>query len=269
MNRPVRFLHLSDTHIGETKDTLLQEVKPYPFTRSVIDEIKKLPFDYDFIIHTGDIAAVLPKPEIYQMVEKMFQEIKKPIYYVTGNHDDSPHIKKYLTMGQKEDLDDSLLTYTFDIQDTRFMGIDARGPDEIDPHGQLSERQLTIVEDQLKATTKPMVFFIHYPAIKLDTPWIDRDMLILNGDTLHSLFATYSEKVSGVFFGHIHRTVSLSKDNVNYYSVGSTCIQFRNYPEDTDVHFVRDNMSRMNVVSIENNQISIKNYLFACPPKES
>ncbi len=269
MNKPVRFLHISDTHIGEHEDIELQRVKTYPYARRLVDEIKQLPFDYDFILHTGDIAAIIPKPEIYKKVESLFQEIEKPIYYATGNHDDSPHIKEYLTMGPKTDLDKQLLTYTFEVSGITFMCIDARGTDEIDPHGQISEAQFQLIENQLQSSKNEMVFFLHYPPIELDSPWVNDLLLILNGEKLHNLFASYAEKIKGVFFGHIHRTLTVTKDNVNYYSTGSTCLQFRNYPEDKEVTFIRDEMSRMNIVTVDQSQVIVKEYIFPLIQKES
>lgn len=256
-----RFLHISDTHIGVEDGFNVQGVVTLPFAKKLVDHISTLPFTPDFVVHTGDVVHEMPgvgNERAYELVKGLMKRVNTPVYYVTGNHDTSAPIKKFLTMGKKEDLSSSLNSYRFDLNGIRFLTVDARGPDKIDPHGLVSPEQMSIVEKEVAEGILPLVVFIHYPAVALDSTWLDRDMLILNGDELHSLLVRAKERIRGVFFGHVHRPISVVRDGILYSSAGSPYVQFYSYPGQADVSFQKGDTVYYSIVTIETNNVLIK-----------
>ncbi len=252
----IRFIHISDTHIGPSKDFELQGVNTYNPFQKVLEGIQSLPFQPDFIIHTGDIAAD-PDRQSYSLFASMVKDIHIPFYYVTGNHDESAMIKSELQIGEKEDLMTDNLVYRFEVSRRRFLVLDGRGPREIDPHGTISDEQFDIIDKEL-SKDQPLSIFIHFPLLPIDCSWVDRDMLLFEGDRLHDLFAAHAEKINGVFFGHLHRGTTVIKDGVRYSSVASTCLQFGLLPGQDQPTFEDHKRGYFNIVTIEDGKMVVK-----------
>lgn len=259
MSKLIRFIHISDTHIGPNKDFEQYGVNTYSCAQKLIAALNSLPFQPDFVVHTGDVTTD-PSDAAYQLSQELFSTLKYPIYYATGNHDTSKDIKQYLQMGDKTDLSETLNSYYFDQGNIRFMALDARGPDEIDPHGQISEDQINIVKEQLERENKHFVLILHYPPIALDSPWLNENMLILEGDKFHNLLSGHAEKILSVQLGHVHRGIDVVKDSVRYGAVGSSFIQFRSYSSDNEVLFESTGESYFDIVTITNNTIITKHH---------
>ena len=130
----VYFVQISDTHIGPNEAYSRYGHLALPCAQRLVAIINNLPVAPDFVIHTGDVATD-PDPVAYALAAKTFGDLKVPIYYVNGNHDDAQLIKKYLPMGPREyfSADPDKLCYSFELKGYRFLVLDAQGPAEIDP----------------------------------------------------------------------------------------------------------------------------------------
>ncbi len=107
----LRFVHISDTHIGTTPDFRLYGVQTFQLLKRLISAINQIPTRPDFIIHTGDVVAN-PDPEAYRLAAGLFNELKCPVYFVAGNHDSARDIRTMLLIGPKEDFgDENRLVY--------------------------------------------------------------------------------------------------------------------------------------------------------------
>lgn len=254
----IRFIHLSDTHIGPTNDFILQGVRTFQPFEKILESISSLPFKPDFIIHTGDVVAD-PDERSYALFNTLVKQIDIPFYYVVGNHDDSLMTKQFLKMGAKDDLMEENVVYRFTADNNRFLILDGRGPREIDPHGTVSDEQFSVIETELKADDSSLIsVFIHFPLLPMDCPWVDRDMLLFEGDRLHNLFVKYSKKIRGVFFGHLHRGTQVVKDGVRYHSVASTCLQFGLFPNQESPSFEDHGRGYFNVVTIDDGKMVVR-----------
>jgi hypothetical protein len=154
---------------------------------------------------------------------------------VNGNHDQARDIHRFLPMGPKELLSKNLdvLAYRFMVKGHRFLILDARGPDEIDPHGVLSEEMLIILKNEAIVNGPPLTLFTHYPTHPINSIWMDAYMLIINGYKLHDMLVPINHRVRGVFSGHVHQNIQTVKDNILYVSVASTFSQFSAWPNET------------------------------------
>lgn len=265
MNTPVSFIHISDTHLGPSKDFKLNDaVNTYTSSQKAIQAILDSKLQYDFIIHTGDVAAVDGTQEDYKIAAELFASFTKPVYYVTGNHDTSSLMKNILKFGPLTYLSDEpdRLFYQFEVNNHLYIVLDAKAPKEQDPHGQLPEEHLAKLETILKTTDKLVTIFVHFPVQMPNVPWLKEKMNILNEEKILEVLKKYSSKIAGVFSGHIHKGIMKISDEILYSTVGSTCMQFRNNPDDTDVIFTSSNNGFFNHVTISGNSIEIKEYSF-------
>ena len=259
MTKPLRFVHISDTHIGTSKDFLIYETSPYEATKKLISAIKQLPFVPDFLLHTGDVAALRGEEESYILAAELFKEVHIPCYFVTGNHDISETMNKHMVYGERKLLSDPTENiYLFEKEDIEFLVLDAKGPDAIDPHGQLSSNQMEIFKNYIEHVQKPFAILLHFPPISLDSVWLDRDMLLLEGQTFHEMLLPKKHLLRGVFFGHIHRGMSIYKNGILYSSVGSSFLQFFTWPQQEKPDFQYDNVGFYNVVTIAENSTIVK-----------
>ena len=235
--KPLYFVHISDTHFGTDRAFIRHGHPTWPCARDLVDYINSLPCKPDFVIHTGDVASK-PLPAAYQLAERTLSQLKIPIYYVTGNHDTTAGIKKHLSMGTHELLSDdaNLLSYRFDKGGYRFLVIDARAPDSMDPHGLLSEAQLLIIRDELRTGKLPLILFMHFPVLPINSTWFDKNMLIVNGMRLHEELRSAAGRVKGVFHGHFHFPRVTTRDGILYSSVSSSFANFSAWPGEIDLH---------------------------------
>jgi 3',5'-cyclic AMP phosphodiesterase CpdA len=256
------FVHISDTHIGATSGFSRHGHETLPSAIRVVDIINTLPQRPDFVIHTGDIVAE-PDP----IAADTFAHLEMPIYYVTGNHDTAEDIRRFLPMGPLAvaDHDDGRLSYTFEIKGHRFLVLDARGPDEIDPQGLLPDSQLEVVAQETQLEGPPLTVFIHYPVLPLNSIWMDDNMLIVNGEELHKALLPARHRLRGVFHGHVHQNMQTTRDGIQYFSVASVFSQFAAWPDDVITRYDPDHAPGYSFVHLLPNQTIVHQHTFLRP----
>lgn len=241
MKTPVYFVQISDTHIGPTAAYELYGYRPLPHAQRLVEIINNLPQTPDFVIHTGDVVTD-PTPEAYYLAAETFSQLNVPIYYATGNHDLSRDIRQYLSMGPKEELtkDPDLLSYAFTVKEERFLVVDSRAPDELNPQGIISKAQLEILEEEMLDHVTPLTVFVHHPTWPLNSEWMDKNMLLLNGAKFHQLLKIGRDRLRGVFHGHIHQHMQIVRSGIVYTAVASAFAQFAAWPQDQEAREVPD-----------------------------
>jgi len=264
LNQPVRFIHISDTHIGPKRDFEVFGKNPYKACEKVVEAIRQMDFIPDFIIHTGDITASAEE-ESYKLARSLFSRIPAPMYYVTGNHDSVEFIKKHLECGPLVDAfsDYELLSYVFELNDHRFVVLDAHLADPDETRGTISKPQLDYLRKQFVVTQLSVTAFVHFPPHPLDSRWIDNQMLMTNGVTLHELLKEFAPRVGGVFYGHVHKGINMSVDGLLYSSAPSVVCQFTALPEEQEPSADEDYPPSFNLVTIESTRTIIKSHVVA------
>ena len=221
----LRFVHLSDTHYTDPAyepDTALHH--PRQTTHWLVEEIKQLPFQPDLILHTGDVLN-RPQPHLYEPIKALFAEIDTPTTYVVGNHDDSDALQRVLL--ERETVQTPLWREEI-FGDVRFLFLDANHPDVDPPAGRFDTEQLEWLEHQVSTDDpRPIVVALHHPVLKTHTSaWYDDFMNTENGEKVHKILAPASDRVRGVFSGHIHHNLTFMQDGILYSSVRSSWTQF-------------------------------------------
>ncbi|MGW8317891.1 MAG: metallophosphoesterase family protein [Candidatus Promineifilaceae bacterium] len=260
------FAHISDTHFGPTVDYSRHGHYPFPCAQRLVEIINNLPVRPDFVVHTGDVVAE-PDPAAYRLAAKVFGALQVPIYYVNGNHDTAADLRRYLPMGPRDEagLDPQRLAYTFDLKGYRFLVLDARGPDEIDPHGYLADSQLELVAQEAQPEGPPLVVFVHFPVFPLNSVWMDNNMLIMNGEALHKALLPAVRRLRGVFHGHVHQPMQTVKDGIVYVSGPSAFSQFAAWPDDIEVRYDPDQPPGYGFVHLLPSQTVLHQHTFPRP----
>lgn len=263
---PLRFLHISDTHINPdiTYNKDYASYTPLLGAQALVREIQNLPYQPDFILHTGDVAYD-PDPNVYQAVNEVFASIDVPIYYLAGNHDDAQELQR-VVIGRAEGAIQPYLYYDFMMKDVQVVCLDSNGPHNPDhPSGYVTQDQLDWLADICNsADTHPLVIAIHHNPIKTHIPWLDSWMRIENGEAFHNILKPAYSRICGVFYGHIHQNIQLTRDNITYISSGSSWCQFTSYPDESNTHYIHNKKEHpsFNQVTITDQTTSIIRHSF-------
>lgn len=292
----LRFVHISDTHIDLPVEKggpfLLNGVDTKRHFEQLIAEIESLVaagLPLDFVVHTGDLCnscdvpaadAASAKNEAFDIASDLLASLSVPCLLLNGNHDRVDLVEQRFgplaisnastfslgnqgTRSSVLQLDDYLLVFldarpriTNDNTD-----FDTRHAD--DPAGFLLPEELATLEATFNKTQQDILVFLHYPPVPLDCIWMDESMLISNGDSLHQLLKTVSDRVRGVFFGHVHHSIQMLHDQIMYVAAGSVSCTFPAWPHASNF---RDAVSQYNVskqawynyVSVDKSSTSIK-----------
>lgn len=263
---PVYFVHISDTHFGPTADYVRHGRAPLPYARLLVKTINELPFRPDFVVHTGDVTTH-PDDDAYALAAETLSALQVPVYYVTGNHDTAADIRRFLRMGPHDSNSPDELSYTFECRGFRFLALDARGPDSIDPHGWLPAEQLEIVRREATPEGPPLVIFVHFPALALNSPWMDANMPILNGESLHQALLPARDRIRGVFHGHVHHARQTLRDGILYVAVASSFAQFTSWPNEEKVNPDDEALPGYNFVQLLPDQTIVQQRTFARLPE--
>ena len=264
--KPLYFVHISDTHFGPDRSFARHGHQSWPCARDLVSLINNLPCRPDFVMHTGDVTTN-PDPDAYRLAAETFSNLDMPVYYVMGNHDKAVDIRNYLQMGSFEELgiENGLLSYRFDRGGYRFLVIDARAPDKMDPHGLLSEAQIAIIHDEVKAGGPPLLVFVHFPVFLINSPWFDENMMIINGERLHKELLPARDRLKGVFHGHLHMSRQTITDGILYSCVSSTFADFAAWPGVPGT-LNADNLPGFNFVQLlPSGEMIIQNHTFPRP----
>lgn len=255
----VRFAHISDTHIGPDRDFVLYGVRTHERLERLIDRLNQHAATLDFVIHTGDLVNA-PAAESFELAAKTLSRLECPLYLVVGNHDTAEGLRAigYCPGATALDPLDDAYSYSFSYGRELFIVLDARGPDAIDPHGILSERQAEALRRKLSETAGPVTVFVHFPAFPLDSPWFDFHMRILNEETFREILEAFASRIRGVFFGHVHRGIQVVRRGLFYCSVPSSFCQFQAWPDQERVEFDPSPMAYYHLVTLSDEQMLVR-----------
>ena len=262
----VYFVQITDTHIGPSRAYTRHGHRALPCAEAVVELINRLPVQPDFVIHTGDVVTD-PDPVSYRLAAETFARLRAPIYFVNGNHDRAADIHHFLPMGPKTDryADRNVLAYSFDVKGYRFLVLDGRGPDEIDPQGILSGTQLAWLKQETQPEGPPLTIFLHYPALLLDSPWMDANMRLLNGQTFHDALLPAAGRLRGVYYGHVHQHMQTLRDGVLYVAAASVFAQFGAWPTDIITRYYLERPPGFNFVHLMPDQTIVHQHSFPRP----
>lgn len=224
-------LHISDTHISADPHYHLNEMHesahhPNRGIESLLHSLRQLPFDIDFILHSGDVCAD-PQAADYHLARKLLLQFDHPVYLLPGNHDSADLMNSILQDGQRLHIlrDDcaAVKGHVLLTLDSNQSG-DAHAP-------LLQEKQIEWFGDALNQTRdQSVIVAVHHPLLPTGVDWIDHKMRVQNGDRIQAILTEHRDHIAGVFHGHIHQPVDSYCGGVLYAGAASVWYNLQAYP---------------------------------------
>lgn len=257
-------IHISDTHFGPDRCHKIRGANACDRAVALVEEINRLPFVPDFIVHTGDVVND-PDESAYELAEEVLSGLPAPVYYATGNHDDVPMMRNALTFGDFDLLvpeSDDQLCYRMggSASPWEFFVLDGKVPPEEGPHGFLTENQTAAVLDSVSGD-KPVAIFLHYPLTPIGSKWIDKHLLVTNGPDFQSALSQKAgANLRGIFSGHLHRGLQIYRDGVLQSGVSSPACEFTAGPDDEGCDFLAGGPIPFHHISFSEDATMVKAY---------
>lgn len=255
----MRFVHITDTHIGPTPDHIMQGHPTLPNAEALVREINALPFAPDFILHTGDVVDDRSEAA-YRLAKPIFEKLNYPIYYVVGNHDEGDTMQRVLL---ERTPSPGRFDYYGEIHGLALAVFETRGP--VDPGGTLTPAQLAAVRDLCKPEGPPLIIAIHHQPVPLDVTWLDLQMPLDCGPEFLEAIAPARERLRGVFFGHVHRAFQVMRDGILLSSAMSATAQITSWPDHATPDPIPHELPGFSIVTITDTETIIRQHTFKRP----
>lgn len=256
----LRFIHISDTHINPDPNYQIPQANYSPLdgTRRMIEMINALPFAVDFVLHTGDVVYE-PDPGAYETAGAILSQIKYPVYYLPGNHDNGEMLQQVM-LAKDEIL--APFDYQFEVKGMQIVCVDSTGPAE-SPGGSVTEDQLARLQGIAKAKDdRPLVVAVHHNVLPNGVPWWDTYMRLTNGEDFHKALLPARDRIRGVFHGHVHQSVDIYRDGILYSSAVSSWYQIHCHPRQKDTLPDPHTPPGFSVVTVTQEQTFVRRYFF-------
>jgi len=230
---PLSFIHVTDSHLGPTPQSLAFFYNPAAALAAVIEDVAQHAPDAAFLLHTGAVARDSRTPEGYECAKLVYglqgesqppgpltmtaAGLRLPWYYVPGNSD---HRGECLARLFCPPYDASKrFNYTWEQDGVRFLTLDW-GAWQTDDYTLVPEvfdwlaRQLQV--------RKPTVIFTHHPPVHVGVEHIDCQTPT-DLPRLQDLIRRSS--TIAVFHGHTHHPWGNKIGDIPVFGTGS--ITFR------------------------------------------
>jgi 3',5'-cyclic AMP phosphodiesterase CpdA len=194
--------HISDTHIA--LDIPDAEQRLGEFERTIAD-INTLDPQPDVVVHAGDIVHN-GRPDEYARAADILVKTRAPVYVLPGNKDDRTNLRAafsrdgYLTPGS------DFIDYVIEDYPVRLIVLDTLLTTS--NKGDFSRERIENLTRWIDAeTTKPIAVFLHHPPFSVSVGPVPINFV--NPEIMNEVGAALqrSERVAGVFSGHVHRAV--------------------------------------------------------------
>lgn len=239
----IRFAHISDTHVAPEGHShafdqypaemmeILKEaleamgeremVPVLPANRTLVEALNNVQEPLDFVLHTGDVNTDPEGPDHYAVTKEIFKDLKYPIHYLAGNHDNVSDLQTVLVGSSEVRLP---YDYTFEVNGVQIVCLDTAS-NGVNHGGKLSDEQLHWLAAQINPEDpRPLVVGIHHPLLKFGHKLLDY-FGTSNGDDIHKILVKSSSRLRGVFFGHIHMDFESYQDGILYSCVPSPSVE--------------------------------------------
>nr|WP_232733531.1 3',5'-cyclic-AMP phosphodiesterase [Vibrio sp. HA2012] len=222
-SQSITLLQITDTHLFSASDGCLLSVNTLDSFHAVVEEITHRHTAFDAIIATGDISQDHSK-QSYQRFEQGIRRLEKPCYWLPGNHDYKPEMHGILPSAQIRTDTHILLGDHWQVilLDSQVEGV---------PHGNLSEEQLTYLEQVLSDyPQRHTLVLLHHHSVLVGSLWLDQHTLY-EAEKFWERIEKYNN-VRAVLCGHVHQEYDAIHAGVRVMATPSTCVQFK--PDSTD-----------------------------------
>lgn len=215
----VRILQITDPHLFADANGQLLGVPTTHSFKAVIEAITHSHFDYDFVLATGDLVQDHNR-EAYHRFAQMVKPLRKPVFWVEGNHDIQPQMGNALSIYAQIKPHKQVLAghyWQVILLDSHVYGV---------PRGELSEEQLAFLHNKLaQHPDRHALIVLHHNILPTNSAWLDQHSLS-NAHRLADVLKPFPN-VRAIVHGHIHQEVDSWWHGYRILATPSTCIQFK------------------------------------------
>lgn len=248
----MKIIHVTDIHMLANNESEIYGINPYSLLKSLIENIRMIK-DIDCVIITGDIAN-RGEYGAYILVDKLFNGLNNPVYWLQGNHDLS---EVMLQVANKVSIK---ADKSFIIKNTKFILLQSVMRDEGDlssnkARGYLFDYEMSFIKRELEENNfQNCVVALHHPPI-LSNTWTDRRILD-NRSEFINLLEQYP-KVKLVLYGHQHIAQHRFINGINYVSSPPTSFH---YDPNGEKFAILNNRQGFGIINIDDNgEIDLQN----------
>lgn len=190
---------------------------------SYVSKIKSAISDHDLIVNLGDSINEIDNEQDIINYKKVMEFLgqSKPVVYVIGNHDLNCLSREQIA----KIIDEPKLYYSFDLQDYHHIILDGTR-DSRDTLHRIDSEQLNWLKNDLAKTNLPTIIYCHYPIDNQDVSdnyyFSSRPerAFISNKQQVREVLES-SNKVIGVFNGHLHFSHEETINGIRYITIPS------------------------------------------------
>lgn len=213
----LRVVQITDTHVyGDSAKSLLG-VKTQESFDQLVQFLKLREKQIDLILLSGDLSQDGSKASYIYIANKM-KEFAVPVYYVPGNHDDPKMITEVYP---RENITHHRHIV---LKHWHIILLNSQKPGAVE--GYLDAAQLSFLQHCLQMYPEHhAIVVLHHHPISVGCAWLD-NIGLQNADDFWAILAQFP-KVHTLLFGHVHQEYQGQRNQIQYYSTPSTCIQFK------------------------------------------
>ena len=207
------FVQISDSHIGFNKEP---NPTPQATLQSAIEQIRALPNNPAFVVHTGDVTH-LSKAQEFDDAARIIEGVGRTVHYVPGEHDviGDDGAAFFAQFNGRADR----RWHSFDYEGTHFVALVNVLDLQAGGLGRLGAEQLEWLERDLKGRTAstPVVVLAHMPLWALYPQWGWG-----TDDAAQALGYLKRFGSVTVLNGHVHQVMQKVEGNVQFHTARST-----------------------------------------------
>ncbi len=212
----IRVLHISDCHLYADSRRDLLGVNTMDSFRSTLLDIIAQNREYDFIAVTGDLSQDYSVAS-YEHFAREIAILKKPVFFLPGNHDDGPLMYKIFgNLGINVEKNVITPYWQFIFLNSEVYAV---------PHGWIEKRQLDYVRFCAhRSPDKYIVVLVHHMPQLVNSAWLDTQTMH-NKEEFNACMRTIPN-LKLVLTGHVHQEFEHEEYGIKYLATPSTSIQF-------------------------------------------
>lgn len=205
---------ISDSHLIADELGELYGVPTSRTFRRVIDHVAGLLQRPDLILLSGDLSDD-GSEATYRRIHAWLSETGIPYTWIPGNHDTLETMTRILPLAAGGDLADGW----------RLVLVNSKIPDDQRHDGEVSQDELSRLDQKLSASQRPTVVAVHHHPISVRSKWIDEGYPLRNRRAFREVLQKHRQ-VTLVLFGHVHQEVDRTEGGIRYLGVPATSQQF-------------------------------------------
>lgn len=215
----MKLIQITDLHLVADGQELFG-LDPRLRLRACIADINAHHRDAELCVITGDLTHYGDEAS-YGVLREELSCLELPWQLLIGNHDNRQNFRH--SFPEMPVDAHGFVQTSWESPEGRILFLDSL---EQGLHsGSYCERRLAWLESQLSdLDDRPVHIFMHHPPVRIGFPSLD-NVGLMQREVFEALLRKYQANVRHVFFGHVHRPVSISWNGIGCTAIRGTAHQ--------------------------------------------